>query len=341
MPADFLKTGALSIPRRNGHVGKVRPPIVTAGPSGIDCAMQAESLGILVSLWARLVSVQREISADLALMLNAFAETRDWWTLAGFLPFGIASGAAHALTPGHSKTVLSLFVAGSGASLSRGVGTALILSATHISISVLVIVLALPVVSLAFGEVGRARILEDLSRGLIALIGLWLLIAAIRGQAAHGHHEDAAFGVVAGLIPCPLTLFVMTFSSARGAPEAGLAFALWRGPDRAQRGDGDGPLRTHRRDLGDHQRVRRGGGADGGRAPGPGLAPGVPARPDRGAAGADAGGRHRRADGARNLAGMAVAGLLVGLGTALGSGRTSGHGVCGWRGWRAARSWRS
>ena len=31
----------------------------------------------------------------------------------------------------------------------------------------------------------------------------------------------------------------------------------------------------------------------------------------------------------KDLAGMAVAGLLVGLGTALGSGCTSGHGVCG------------
>lgn len=30
-----------------------------------------------------------------------------------------------------------------------------------------------------------------------------------------------------------------------------------------------------------------------------------------------------------NLAGMAIAGLLVGVGTALGSGCTSGHGVCG------------
>ena len=30
-----------------------------------------------------------------------------------------------------------------------------------------------------------------------------------------------------------------------------------------------------------------------------------------------------------NLVGMAVAGLLVGFGTALGSGCTSGHGVCG------------
>ncbi|TBN46427.1 ABC transporter permease [Paracoccus sediminis] len=187
--------------------------------------MLSESLGILFSLWGWLVSVQREISAELALMLRAFAETRDWSALTGFLPFGIAFGAAHALTPGHSKTVLSLFVAGSGASLSRGIGTAVILSATHIAISVLVVILALPVVSLAFGEVGRARVLEDLSRGLIGLIGLWLLIAAIRGHAADGHHEGAAFGVVAGLIPCPLTLFVMTFASARGVPEAGLAFA--------------------------------------------------------------------------------------------------------------------
>lgn len=70
--------------------------------------MHAESLGILFRLWAWLVSVQREISAELALMLNAFAETGDWWALAGFLPFGIAFEAAHALTPGHSKTVLSL-----------------------------------------------------------------------------------------------------------------------------------------------------------------------------------------------------------------------------------------
>jgi uncharacterized protein len=30
-----------------------------------------------------------------------------------------------------------------------------------------------------------------------------------------------------------------------------------------------------------------------------------------------------------NLAGMAIAGLLVGIGTAIGSGCTSGHGVCG------------
>jgi nickel/cobalt transporter (NicO) family protein len=33
-------------------------------------------------------------------------------------------------------------------------------------------------------------------------------------------------GVIAGLIPCPLTLFAMFLALARGVPEAGLTFAL-------------------------------------------------------------------------------------------------------------------
>jgi nickel/cobalt exporter len=31
---------------------------------------------------------------------------------------------------------------------------------------------------------------------------------------------------MAGLIPCPLTLFVTTFAISRGVPEAGIAFAV-------------------------------------------------------------------------------------------------------------------
>jgi nickel/cobalt exporter len=38
-------------------------------------------------------------------------------------------------------------------------------------------------------------------------------------------HEGAAVGVMAGLVPCPLTLFVMTFAIARGVPAAGILFA--------------------------------------------------------------------------------------------------------------------
>jgi len=83
--------------------------------------------------------VQREISAELALLLRTFTDAQDWAMPAGYLPLGIVFSVAHALTPGHSKIVLALFVAGSD--------TAITLSAMHISISVLVVVLALLVVS--------------------------------------------------------------------------------------------------------------------------------------------------------------------------------------------------
>jgi nickel/cobalt transporter (NicO) family protein len=42
----------------------------------------------------------------------------------------------------------------------------------------------------------------------------------------HHKHEGEAVGVMAGLIPCPLTLFVMTFAMSRGVPGAGLLFAI-------------------------------------------------------------------------------------------------------------------
>lgn len=179
----------------------------------------------LFTIWAWLVSVQREIYGDIATMLRAFAASGDLSLLVAFIPWGIAFGAAHALTPGHSKMVLALFVAGSGTGLASGFRTAGILASTHILMSVLVILLGLPLASMAFGEVGRAIFLEALSRSLLGLVGLWLLFSALRSGNGHGHGRGVAFGVTAGLIPCPLTLLVMTFAVAHGVPEAGIAFA--------------------------------------------------------------------------------------------------------------------
>jgi len=42
--------------------------------------------------------------------------------------------------------------------------------------SVLIALLSLPLVSVALGSVGRAPLLEDISRGLLGVIGLWILL---------------------------------------------------------------------------------------------------------------------------------------------------------------------
>ncbi|WP_099868083.1 nickel/cobalt transporter [Pararhizobium haloflavum] len=174
-----------------------------------------------------LIDLQREIYTAFADYIRAFSEDGNWLAFAGFLPMAIVFGAVHALTPGHSKAVLATYLVGSHFSLVRGLGISLALSATHVSMSILIAVFSLPLVSIAFGSIGRAPLLEDISRGMLLLIGLWMMMRAIRGSS---HDQTGgrgiAAGVAAGLIPCPLTLFVMTFAMSLGVIEAGLAFAL-------------------------------------------------------------------------------------------------------------------
>jgi ABC-type nickel/cobalt efflux system permease component RcnA len=102
----------------------------------------------------------------------------------------------------------------------------LTLSFTHVTIAVLIAALSLPLVSIALGSVGRAPLLEDVSRGLLGLIGVWMIWRAFRHGHHHHKHEGEAVGVMAGLIPCPLTLFAMTFAISKGVPVAGILFAI-------------------------------------------------------------------------------------------------------------------
>lgn len=176
-------------------------------------------------LFQYLVSVQRDIYLAFADKIGAFAKTGDWWLLAVYLPMGIVFGAAHAMTPGHSKALLATYLTGSTATLPRALLVSLVLSFPHVTASVFIALLSLPVVSFALGSVGRAPLLEEISRGLLGVIGLWMLWQAFRGTHDHGGSEGSVMGLTAGLIPCPLTLFVMTFAISRGVPEAGVALA--------------------------------------------------------------------------------------------------------------------
>lgn len=177
-------------------------------------------------MFQSLVQFQREIYLALAEQIKLLSTNGDWAAFVGFLPMGVMFGAAHALTPGHSKAILATYLTGSTNGIGRGIAVSLILSFTHVTMAVVIAVLALPLVSFALGTVGRAPLLEDVSRGLLGLIGLWMLWRSFRRSAHADHsHEGEVVGVMAGLIPCPLTLFVMTFAISRDVPAAGIAFA--------------------------------------------------------------------------------------------------------------------
>jgi nickel/cobalt transporter (NicO) family protein len=171
------------------------------------------------------IAAQRWIHGVLGSELSAFAASGNWRPLLAVLPLGIVFGALHALTPGHGKTVLAAYLLGSRLTLVRGLSVAGTLAVTHIATAVLIVLLAAPLVTRTLSGIGQTPALETLSRGLLAAIGVWLLVRALR-RRPHAAHEGPLVGVIAGLVPCPLTLFAMIFAVANGVPEAGIAFAF-------------------------------------------------------------------------------------------------------------------
>ncbi|MHB0953973.1 MAG: nickel/cobalt transporter [Allorhizobium sp.] len=180
-------------------------------------------------MWQFVIDVQREIYLGFADHIKAFASGTGWGSFVAFLPMGVAFGAVHAMTPGHSKSILATYLAGSSLGMLRGLLVSLALSFTHVTMSVVIALFSLPLVSIMFGGTGAGSspILESVSRGLLGVIGIWMLWSALfREPHSHGGQQGIVVGLSAGLIPCPLTLFVMTFAISRGVPEAGIMFAV-------------------------------------------------------------------------------------------------------------------
>jgi len=172
----------------------------------------------------KLFVVQQWIRDALAGEFSNYAATRDLGLIAAMFPLGIFFGAVHALTPGHSKAVLASYILGSRLSVFRGLAVSSVLAFVHVFSAVILALTAAFLVNRTLGGAGRAPALEILSRGLLGAIGVWLLVRAFRHRP-HAPNEGVVVGAVAGLIPCPLTLFAMFLSLSYGIPEAGLVFA--------------------------------------------------------------------------------------------------------------------
>jgi nickel/cobalt exporter len=132
-------------------------------------------------------------------------------------------GAIHALMPGHGKTVLVFYHLGQPAKLREGVANGAILALTHVGLALVLVLAGFAVISRAFAYGGRAPQFEIASGLLIALIGTFLLWRSLLSDH-HAHTKDGkTLAFVTGMIPCPLTTFIMSYALARGMLAAGLA----------------------------------------------------------------------------------------------------------------------
>jgi len=169
--------------------------------------------------------------------LHVLLDTRHGFAMLLLLAAGL--GAAHALTPGHGKTLAAAYLVGERGTIWHALFLGLVTTITHTA-AVLVLAFLLPVLFPSTARAGVQTALELIGGLLVAGLGLWLLLARLTGQADHVHlgggHSHShgmpigrpgwrglvILGVSGGIVPCwdAMAILGATISTQR----------LWMGP---------------------------------------------------------------------------------------------------------------
>lgn len=167
------------------------------------------------------------------------------------LAFGF--GCAHAMTPGHGKTMVAAYLVGERGTAWHAVLLGLTTTFVH-TVSVFLLGIAMYFLAGSFAPEKVTRILEFISGLAIAILGLWLLyqrVLRLQGGHSHGHHHHhhhghshshdhghggeeghvtvgslIALGASGGLVPCPSALVLLLSSIALGRVGLGLVLLV-------------------------------------------------------------------------------------------------------------------
>jgi nickel/cobalt exporter len=138
------------------------------------------------------------------------------WVVLASLAVALFWGAAHALSPGHGKTIITAYLVGRRGTPRHAALLGLIVTVTHT-----LGVFALGIVTLLLSRFIVPEQLYpwlNLASGLLVVgIGLSVLRSRIRHRSHHHHHHAhdlsrrslLAVGVSGGLLPCPSALVVL------------------------------------------------------------------------------------------------------------------------------------
>lgn len=175
----------------------------------------------LAAAGAFLGTWQRDISRSLSLYLRQ-ADSLDAaaWLAAGF---AFVLGMLHAATPGHGKLVVFSYFFGREARPWAGIAAALKIAATHIGTAIALFAIADVTQTVFFGRAtGSALILQAVSYAAIVIIGAVLLFRSLRPPAGDRGALSPALPLAVGLLPCPLTLLILSYALANASLAAGL-----------------------------------------------------------------------------------------------------------------------
>ena len=159
-------------------------------------------------------------------MWEGMKATADVSALPAFMGAAFVFGMVHALMPGHGKSVLVSYHLGRPSRLIEGVTTGMLLALTHVGLAVVLVLAGVAVITRSFAQGGRAPAFDVASATLIVLIGAYLVYRAI-WPSPHAHHRDGrTLAMATGLVPCPLTTFILTYALVHDELAVGLAAVI-------------------------------------------------------------------------------------------------------------------
>lgn len=170
-----------------------------------------------------MVATQRWLYGGMTDGLKAATAAPDF---AAMMLAALLFGTVHALMPGHGKSVLVSYHLGHPSRILQGAASAILLACTHVGLAALLVLAGVKIISVSLAAGGRAPAIECMSAAFVCLIGAFLFLRALR---PHRHDHQSGSGMLAfaaGLIPCPLTTFMLTYAVANGRLMAGLAAVL-------------------------------------------------------------------------------------------------------------------
>jgi ABC-type nickel/cobalt efflux system permease component RcnA len=166
-----------------------------------------------------LFAIQRWLYGGIADGMRSAADPAG---LAALVAAAFLFGIVHAFMPGHGKSVLVSYHLGRPGRLIEGVATGSLLATTHVAIAVVLVLAGVAVISRSVAAGGRTPAFETASAALIALIGAYLVWRSMCPMP-HGPARDGRMlAIVTGLVPCPLTTFILTYALASNKLAQGL-----------------------------------------------------------------------------------------------------------------------
>ena len=220
----------------------VAPAHATDPLTGRGAAPAETAAPFAPGLVVRLAQAQRRLNDAIS---AAFREVRDNGSptaIAVILGLAFLYGVLHAIGPGHGKAVVASYFVGTRARWTSGIAMGSLISLIQgVTAIVLVGLLAVILQWRQFDVLNRATLVEFVSYGLIALLGLVMLWRGITGQGcAHDHgveHDHAAshdhdhdhppsrggtalrgrLVIAAGLTPCASAIIILLFALANQA----------------------------------------------------------------------------------------------------------------------------